>query len=143
MTTSSPPGARVVELLAFDCWQLLESGEIARVAWNASRGLAVVPVNYVVADGALWFRTEPYGELARGGSGQPVVVEVDSLDPVTRSGWSVLVRGLVELVDTELAPARLAELRVWPTGSRSTFLRVRPDEITGRRLLAPATHLED
>ena len=31
-------------------------------------------------------------------------------------------------------PDMLVDMRVWPNGIRSVFVRVEPDEITGRRL---------
>ena len=113
MTSNHEAGVRLAELPTFDCWQLLETAEIARFAWNGPRGVAMVPVNYTVADGALWFRTTPYAEHAREAGGQWVAVEVDSLDPVDRSGWSVVVRGVAELIDpadVPDAPRRLSGL---------------------------------
>lgn len=138
MTTNPVAGARLAELLTFDCWQLLETAEIARFAWNGPRGVSMVPVNYSIADGALWFRTTPYAEHAREAGGQWVAVEVDSLDPVERSGWSVVVRGVAEVIDPADVPDLLIDLRVWPHGTRNLLVRVEPVEVTGRRLL-PAT----
>jgi len=138
MTSNHEAGVRLAELPTFDCWQLLETAEIARFAWNGPRGVAMVPVNYTVADGALWFRTSPYAEHAREAGGQWVAVEVDTLDPVDRSGWSVVVRGVAELVDPEDVPDVLIDFRVWPEGTRNLLVRVEPIEISGRRL-RPAT----
>lgn len=138
MNTTHGAGHRMAELLAFDCWQLLETAEIARLAWNGPRGVAIVPVNYTIADGALWFRTTPYAAHAREAGDQWVAVEVDSLDPVTQSGWSVVLRGTAELVAAELVPDHLVDLRIWPEGTKSLFVRVEPIEVTGRRLLPAA-----
>ncbi|WP_244928122.1 pyridoxamine 5'-phosphate oxidase family protein [Nocardioides sp. W7] len=137
MNTVPIGNAHLAELPAFECWSLLESAEIARVAWNGPQGVFIVPVNYTITDGALWFRTTASAEVVSDGSGQWVAVEVDSLDPETRSGWSVVVRGAVELVDAQDAPDRLAELRVWAPGLRTTYARIEPGEISGRRLLPP------
>src|SRR3954452_962221 len=99
MTTIPGPGPRLAALPAFDCWQLLEEAEIARVAWSGSEGVAaVVPINYAVSDGALWSRPTPTSRLGRECGGRPVTVEIDGLTPATRSGWSVVVRGTAELV---------------------------------------------
>ncbi|HTW13843.1 MAG TPA: pyridoxamine 5'-phosphate oxidase family protein [Nocardioides sp.] len=138
MSTGSGSYPPLADLPAFECWSLLESAEIARVAWTGPRGVLVVPVNYTISDGALWFRTTPTAEIIRDTSEQWVAVEVDDLDPGTRSGWSVVVRGPIELVDAEDAPDRLAELRVWPPGLRIAYVRVEPGEVTGRRLLPGA-----
>jgi nitroimidazol reductase NimA-like FMN-containing flavoprotein (pyridoxamine 5'-phosphate oxidase superfamily) len=137
MNTTYGPTPRLVELSAFDCWHLLESAEIARVAWNGPRGVALVPVNYAVADGALWFRTTPYSQLARECDGQWVAVEVDALDSEKRSGWSAVIRGVAEVLPADEVPEHLADYQVWPSGPRHLFIRVDPVEVTGRKLLPP------
>lgn len=119
----------------YDCWALLESEEIARIAWNGREGVAVVPVNYTVGAGALWCRSSPDTALARECGGQRIVIEVDHLEPATRSGWSVVVFGVGEIVDAADVPEMLADVDVWPAGARSLFVRVEPDEVTGRKLL--------
>lgn len=121
-------------LVAYDCWSLLEGAEIARVAWQADGRIELLPVNYTVADGALWFRTEAGTALARGAANTELVVEVDQVDPPTRTGWSVVVRGVADVLDVLDVPDMLVDMRVWPNGIRSVFVRVEPDEITGRRL---------
>ena len=131
-------GGRLAELTAYDCWGLLESEEIARVAWHGRDGVAIVPVNYTVADGSLWFRTSPSSTLGRECAGQTLAIEIDHIDRTTRSAWSVVVSGVVELVDAAEVPDVLAGLRVWPSGSRPLFIRVEPAHVTGRKLLASA-----
>lgn len=135
MKVNIGPAAQLVEVPAFDCWHLLRSAEIARVAWNGPHGVAVVPVNYAIADGALWFRTSPYAAVARDGGEQWIAAEVDNLDARSGTGWSVVVRGVAELVDAMQVPEHLVDLRVWPAGPRSLFVRIAPVEITGRKLL--------
>jgi len=132
-------GGRLAELTAYECWGLLDSEEIARVAWNGREGVAVVPVNYTVADGALWFRTGPHSALGRECGGQRLAVEVDRIDPATRSGWSVVVSGVGELVDAANVSEMLTDLRVWPAGTRPHLIRVEPVEVTGRKLLPAPT----
>ena len=137
MNTIPATTARLLDLPARECWQLLESAEIARVAWDGPRGVAIVPVNYAVAADALWFRTTSYSQLARECSGRWVAVEVEGLDPGERSGWSTVIRGVAEIVDAAETPEHLADVQVWPSGLRNLFVRVGPVEVTGRRLLAP------
>src|SRR4051794_32519268 len=124
MNTNQGTSGHLAELPAFDCWQLLETADIARIAWNGPRGVAMVPVNYTIADGALWFRTSPYAAHAREAGDQWVAVEVDDLDPVTRSGWSVVLRGTAELVEGEAFPDHVLDLRIWPQGNRNLFIRI-------------------
>lgn len=125
---------KLATLVAYDCWRLLEGAEIARVAWRSDDEIELIPVNYGVADGALWFRTEADSALAHAVAGQPLVVEVDQVDHETHASWSVVLRGTAEVVDVLDAPEMVVEMRVWPAGTRSVFVRVEPLTLTGRRL---------
>lgn len=125
---------RLAALTAYDCWGLLAEAELARVAWQGPDEIGLVPVNYAVVDGALWLRTEPDSALAREAGDGPVVIEVDHVDPAAQAGWSVVVRGTAELVDALDVPDMLVEMRVWPGGDHSLFVRVEPSRVTGRRL---------
>ena len=125
---------KLATLVAYDCWRLLEGAEIARVAWRTGDEIELIPVNYGVADGALWFRTEADSSLATAVAGHPLVVEVDQVDHETHASWSVVLRGDAEVVDVLDAPEMVVEMRVWPAGTRSVFVRVEPTSLTGRRL---------
>jgi uncharacterized protein len=125
----------LVELSPYECWQLVEEPiPIARVVWTEGGAAAIVPVNYAVADGALWFQSSPGSRLSRECHGRQVLVEIDSVDADARSGWSVIVAGVAHNVEAGDVPNFLGGLQVWPRGPRTMFVRVEPDEITGRRL---------
>ena len=127
---------RLVELSPYECWQLLDHRfRIARVVWTRDGGAAIVPVNYVVAGGAIWFQTTPASRLAEECPGREVMVEVDEVDPAALSGWSVIVTGVAEKVDAADVPDLLGEIQVWPQSHRPVFMRVSADRLTGRQLL--------
>lgn len=131
----SPRGpGRLAELSPYDCWAMLVGVQVGRVAWCRASGPGVVPVNLTVVSGALWFRTHEDSALVRECSGQRVAIEVDSVDVATRSGWSVVVLGDAQVLDSDGAPEALHVLEVWPAGNRTAYVRVEPIEITGRRL---------
>jgi nitroimidazol reductase NimA-like FMN-containing flavoprotein (pyridoxamine 5'-phosphate oxidase superfamily) len=123
-------------LPAYDCWTLLETEDIARIAWGGPDGVSVVPVNYTITDGALWFRTQAASALGRQCAGGRVVVEVDHVDRDEHTAWSVLVGGTAEPVDVADVPDHVMQMRVWPVGSPGMFVRVEPAEVSGRRLSA-------
>jgi nitroimidazol reductase NimA-like FMN-containing flavoprotein (pyridoxamine 5'-phosphate oxidase superfamily) len=129
---------RLEALNRYDSWQLLsEAGGdegIARVVWCSPNGPAIVPVNFVVADGSLWFQVAAESRLARECPGQPVLVEVDHVGAPSRTGWSVIVRGTATTMHTSDDPGRLGDLQVWPHGDRQRLVQVEADDITGRRL---------
>lgn len=134
MTGQTSRVPTLVTLTGYDCWGLLETQDIARIAWTTPDGVAVRPVNYTVADGSLWFRTEPHSELGRQCGGARVAVEVDHVDRASRTAWSVIVTGTARLVSADEMPDAAMEMRVWPAGVRNLFVRVEPIEVTGRRL---------
>ncbi|MFE3204806.1 pyridoxamine 5'-phosphate oxidase family protein [Embleya sp. NPDC059237] len=65
-----------------------------------------------------------------------VAFEVDELIRIARLGWSVLVIGDAEPVTDPAETARLAtaEARTWSEGVPEVWTRVRPRDVTGRRL---------
>jgi hypothetical protein len=135
----SPGGdVRLERLSRYDCWQLLSdvagSDAIARIVWSGPDGMAIVPMNFTVADGIIWFQTASDSSLARESSDQKVLVEVDQIDPASHTGWSVVVSGVATCLPSEQDPGLLGDLQVWPQGPRDLLLKVEPQELTGRRL---------
>ena len=130
--------SRLEQLSRYDCWQLVTQAGgpdgIARVVWSGADGPAIVPVNFTVADGFIWFQTTEGSRLARECAGQRVLVEVDDIDPAHHTGWSVVVSGVATCVPLAQDPGLLGDLLVWPSGPRELLLKVEADELTGRRL---------
>ena len=127
---------RVMELTTRECWELLEARKVGRVGWNEPEGPEVIPVNYVVRDGAIVFRTTAGSRLAETVAREPLSFQVDDVDEFNQSGWSVLARGRAEFVTADLHPVDLDDPVPWPEGDRQLRVRVAPEQLTGRRLLA-------
>ena len=83
-------------LPATECLALVRSHTIGRVGWNAPDGPQILPVTYVLRDESIIFRTAPYGALSELRNAHQVAFEVDEFDVVTRTGWTVLVRGMIQ-----------------------------------------------
>jgi hypothetical protein len=122
-----------------DMFRLLASVPIGRVGFIADDEVAVLPVMFQVDGQDVVFRTHAGSKLANMEVGRYVCFEADSYDPATRTGWSVVARGLAEK-ESEAACARLdapgtdswggpAQDRIW--------MRIRPTSITGRRTPSP------
>ena len=82
------------------------------------------------------FRTDP-GEKLRGLDRSPsVCFEVDTIEDQHSTGWSVLVKGRSSeiVLAEELRHARSLPLQLWPVGRKTHWIRIRPDEVTGRRI---------
>lgn len=127
----------LVEIPADECWRLLASSTVGRMAWAGGDGQTVLPVNFVVADSEIWFRTSAHSALAREVDDLPVAFEVDDVDDFTRSGWSVLVRGIAHIVyDAARLPHPWPDPDTWPTGTHPLHVSLEPRQVTGRRLMA-------
>jgi nitroimidazol reductase NimA-like FMN-containing flavoprotein (pyridoxamine 5'-phosphate oxidase superfamily) len=122
------------------CERLLRRGAFGRLGLVTPRGPEIVPVNYVAHEDAVLVRTTPEGLPARYGAGAAVVFEVDAVDHTAWRGFSVVARGVGELLD-ELPEEAPVAPRPWATGERDRVLRIVWTELTGRSVGAP-TRLE-
>ncbi len=84
-------------------------------------------------------RTHP-GTILRAAEHANVTFQVDEIDRVSRSGWSVLVRGQAEQVGPEhreqiVARTRATGVEPWAPGEHGNWLRLITHEISGRRIV--------
>jgi len=131
--------ARWQELTRAECFELLASEHLGRVAVVDDRGPVVFPVNFVLDRHTVVFRTGAGAKLSAASLGRRVSFEVDHADTAAHTGWSVLVRGeAVEVTDrAELARLRALPLQAWAPGARGHYVRILPAALTGRRIAAP------
>ncbi len=125
------------ELSLDDCLSLLARSEVGRVGVNIEALPAVLPVNFVLVDDHIVFRTAPGTKLNAATAGSVVAFEVDGYDAASHEGWSVLVRGVAgEVTDPEeLARMQALPLDAWALdGAADRFVRVPPTVVTGRRI---------
>jgi uncharacterized protein len=93
----------------------------------------VVPVNYVMIDDGVVFRTAPGSKLAALQE-RPVSFQVDEVDETRRTGWSVLIQG----IGFVLAEApRGIDVEPWAPGDKDVWVRIIPGAVTGRRIRIP------
>lgn len=126
------------ELSAHECQARLRQSSIGRVAVCTPDGPVIIPVNYVIHDEAVVFRTAPYSMLA-GHAWDHVAFEIDEIDDGMRRGWSVLVVGKASAIEDadEIADSQLrSKLTPWAPGSREMFITITPKQVTGREVAA-------
>lgn len=126
------------ELTTSECADLIATGGVGRVALCTSDGPQIYPVNYTVVEGAIVFRTSAYSALGLALLTRPrVAFEVDHLEEELRRGWSVVTSATAEPMDD---PDEVAELRPrsrlvpWAEGTRNLLVRLRWQELSGRRV---------
>jgi uncharacterized protein len=119
-----------------DCFGLLASVPVGRIAFAAGGEVVILPVSFLVDGQDVVFTAAAGSRLATAGVGQYAGFEADCYDQVTRSGWSVVVNGLVELVDSADETARLDALGLPPWGGagEQAWVRIRPVTVSGRRI---------
>ncbi|MEV6979367.1 pyridoxamine 5'-phosphate oxidase family protein [Kitasatospora sp. NPDC093806] len=120
------------------CLRLLSTVPVGRVVYTEHALPAVLPVAFdVTPDGRLLLAVRRGGATTRGLDGTVVAFQADQLDPVTRTGWSVLVHGRAEVVrePDQVRRALRSGLRPWVGDPDPMFVSLLPELISGRRLL--------
>lgn len=137
--SAQPAEPRVEELGVDTCLGLLSRHHFGRVAVTDEHGPVVLPVNYTVDRGSVVFRTAEGTKLDAAVRVATVAFEVDEIDEATRSGWSVVLRGVLEEVTDpgELERLRAQPLKPFVGGERERFVRVWSASISGRRIVVP------
>ena len=125
------------DLTEAQCWTLLAGTGTGRVAYQDNGRVLVFPVNYVVHDQGVYFRTARDGVLGGGPEHQNASFQIDHHDSGRMEGWSVLLSGRAEPVTdadllTELWGRRMDE--PWGGGQRDVFIGIEPGLLTGRRV---------
>jgi uncharacterized protein len=134
MTTPHAPTVR--ELDHAECWTLLRHTRIGRIAIATEHGVDIFPVNFLVHDGAVYFRTAPGSKLVDITEEPAVTFEADG----KRWGrwWSVIVHGTAVRLhsDAEITESTVVDLRSESPTRKWNFVRVFPLRLTGRSFRA-------
>jgi len=115
--TAGAPRARGATNVQFDdraavlseneCLALLGAPDLGRVAFASEDTVEIFPVNYAMEGSIICFGTSPGTKLdAVPNTG--VAFEVDSWDPDTGAGWSVVAKGRAEEITTNIRSRRRA-----------------------------------
>ena len=128
---------RVVDLDRRESLRLAATVPVGRVACVRDDAPQVVPVNHAIRNDHVVFRSGLGSKLAAAWTDLEMVLEVDDLDAVTRTGWSVVLRGIGEPVLDPVEVRRLEALRLqpWAGEDREHWVRIRVYEVTGRRIV--------
>lgn len=135
--SSDRPRGSIAALSDDECRALLDSTTVGRIAFVDHEGQQLVPVNFALIDGEIFFRTLPDGflsGLARGH--EDVAFGVDHHD-VFGAGWNVTVRGAARQVEDRATINKVLsrhQLTPWAGGVRPMVIRVTPKAIAGRRV---------
>jgi nitroimidazol reductase NimA-like FMN-containing flavoprotein (pyridoxamine 5'-phosphate oxidase superfamily) len=143
MTSGKPPDeppdpGSLDELTPAECWELLATQPVGRVAVIVGHYPLVFPVNYAVDDRSIVYRTGA-GTKLHSIHRSNVTFEVDEIDTVHRTGWSVMVKGVAQELSAKrdrrlISRAELGGATPWAPGDRDHLIRIVADQVTGRRI---------
>ncbi|WP_347344602.1 pyridoxamine 5'-phosphate oxidase family protein [Microbacterium sp.] len=122
----------VVALTEQECWDRLAGEELGRLVTRVGDVLDIFPVNYVVDDRTLLFRTAEGSKLFELTVNSEVLFEVDA--HTDADAWSVVVRGHAHRLETsdEVQAADRLPLRPWIPTLKYNYVRVVPTKLSGR-----------
>jgi len=125
------------ELSEDECWDVVGNSGIGHLAFQTQPvGVDIVPINYLITDHQLFFRSASGTKLSRLAHHPHVAVQVERL--VDGSWLSVVLKGQAErlALDEEIESSRVMELAPAQPGDKFNYVRIVPDAITGRTFAA-------
>lgn len=126
-------GEPITVLSESESWRLLASTGLGRLVTSADAEPEIFPVNFVVQDRTVLFRTAEGTKLVSAAINNRVLFEADERNAV--EGWSVIVKGVARMLhtDEDIEIAERAQLQPWTATLKLHYVRVIPTQITGRR----------
>lgn len=123
----------VTDMTGEENWNLLEHAQLGRLALSVRGDVDIFPINFVVFEGALYFRTSPGSKLAELTANPRVALEADRYDD--ESAASVVVKGIAERLELQddIDAADRLELRPWIPTLKYRWVRITPTTVSGRR----------
>jgi nitroimidazol reductase NimA-like FMN-containing flavoprotein (pyridoxamine 5'-phosphate oxidase superfamily) len=136
---------QVRHLTESECWTLLRSVDVGRLAVAIGDHPDLFPVNHFVDGNSIVFRSAAGTKLAASVLGRAVAFEVDGYDGDDGEAWSVVLKGRARLIENmfEFLEAEQLPLFPWHQGPKPNIVRIEPDEVTGRRFFAAGRHDTD
>lgn len=117
-----------VGLTRTGCLELLGTRTLGRIIFTASAMPAVEPVVYAVFGDEVVFRVRDRAALSTATEDAVVGFQVDDIDPLSRSGWSVVGVGQAYTVSA-------TDPRALPRGGAGSHTVALPmQQLTGQRL---------
>ena len=129
MENSSDP---VAILTPEQCWERLGAQQLGRIVTHVGDIIDIFPVNYVVDEGEILFRTAEGSKLFELTVNDEVLFQVD--DHTESDAWSVVIRGTARRLETddEVQHADSLPLVPWIPTLKHNYVRIAPHQLSGR-----------
>ena len=118
-----------------ECWAQLHHADVGRVATSVRDRPSIYPINFVVDRETIVFRTAAGTKLSEAVLGRTVAFEADGYDADAGEAWSVLIQGRAFEIERphDVVDALALPLFPWHAAPKQHFVRIEPDEVSGRR----------
>jgi len=120
------------ELSPAECWTLLASTSVGRMALSVRALPTIVPVRYAVGDGSVAIRVGRLG-LPTTVHDMVVAFAADRIDEESASGWTVQMQGRAQLAPTSPMPGGAG------ADAAGQVVLLVPALVTGHRFILPAS----
>ena len=125
--------APVEQLGSHKCGAAMRTVSLGRLGFSVDQEQEMFPLNFVVDQGSIVFRTSSSSRIGLCLDGRGVAFEADGVSE--GKAWSVVVKGHAKEITGLYDSIGAAELPVQPLqpGQKPRFVRITPDAVTGRR----------
>lgn len=123
-----------IEILKEDeALELMGDQQLGRLVVRIKDDFDIYPLNYVVNEGKIYFRTAEGSKLFTVSINDRVLFEAD--DHTEDKAWSVIVKGSARILQRtdEIQKADELPLKPWLPTLKYNYVEITPEEISGRR----------
>ena len=120
------------DLSPAECWELLATTSVGRLALSDRALPTIVPVRYAVGNGSVAIRVGRLG-LPTTVHDMVVAFAADRIDEESASGWTVQMQGRAQLAPTSPMPAGAG------ADAAGQVVLLVPALVTGHRFVLPAS----
>lgn len=123
-----------IEILKEDeALELMGNQQLGRLVVRIKDDFDIYPLNYVVNEGKIYFRTAEGSKLFTVSINERVLFEAD--DHTEDKAWSVIVKGRARILQKtdEIQQADELPLKPWLPTLKYNYVEITPEEISGRR----------
>jgi hypothetical protein len=126
-------GPEIQILSRDDCTQRLRAGGVGRIALPSLGAPILRPVNFALHEGRVLIKTGEGTILRAAERGDAVSFEIDAIDALEHTGWSVLAVGNLRTYHEDReGPA--PPLRAWASGVKEDLVVIEVDELSGMQI---------
>ena len=125
----------IIILSAEESLDRISAESLGRIVVRRKDEMDIFPVNFVVAEGVIYFRTAEGNKLFSLALNNDVLFEVDKV--LDGEAWSVIIRGTAEMVrsNAEIQQCDTLPLKPWVPTLKRNYIRITPNQVSGRHFI--------